>query len=40
MSDEELLIFGRTSDQTSSFVGCIGDVIWNGKLLSFAQVSH
>lgn len=32
------LLIGKT-DSGGSFVGCVGDVILNGKLISFSQVT-
>uniref|UniRef100_A0A915EQH0 Laminin G domain-containing protein n=1 Tax=Ditylenchus dipsaci TaxID=166011 RepID=A0A915EQH0_9BILA len=38
-SNDVVLIFGHSSSSETpgNFIGCIGDVIYNGKLLSFAE---
>jgi hypothetical protein len=38
-SEELTLLIGK-SDNGGSFTGCVGDVILNGKLISFNQVSQ
>ncbi|CAI5448656.1 unnamed protein product [Caenorhabditis angaria] len=41
-SNTEVLLsaeFGKATEDASSFVGCIGDVTLNGKLLDFAQAT-
>lgn len=36
-SEELILLIGK-SENGGSFIGCVGDVILNGKLISFNQV--
>jgi hypothetical protein len=36
-SEDATLLIGK-SENGGSFIGCVGDVILNGKLISFNQV--